>query len=99
MEAILTSSHDNGSDTTNGQDKCQDNLKNWERNEISEDPYHGSVGYQHACTRVGLAKKAKFLQMQLRTQERTRKNTTEIADECISYECGILQTLERRNCS
>jgi hypothetical protein len=23
--------------------------------------HHGSVGYQHACTRVGLTKKAKFL--------------------------------------
>jgi hypothetical protein len=40
--------------------------------------HHGSVGYQHARTRVGLTKKAKFLQMQLRTQARTRKNATEL---------------------
>jgi hypothetical protein len=46
--------------------------------------HHGSVGYQYMRTQIGLAKKAKFLQMQLRTQARTRKNTTEIIDECIS---------------
>jgi hypothetical protein len=40
--------------------------------------YHGSIGYQHARTRVGLSKKAIFLQMQLRTQARTRKNATEL---------------------
>jgi hypothetical protein len=40
--------------------------------------HHGSVGYQQTHTRVGLAKKAKFLQMQLRTQARTRMNATEL---------------------
>jgi hypothetical protein len=39
---------------------------------------HGSVGYQHAHTQVGLTKKAKFLQMQSRTQARIRKNATEL---------------------
>jgi hypothetical protein len=37
MEAIHTSSHDNGSDTTHGQDMWRDNWKSWERNETSED--------------------------------------------------------------
>jgi hypothetical protein len=27
--------------------------------------HHGSIGYQHMCTRVSLAKKAMFLRMQL----------------------------------
>jgi hypothetical protein len=36
--------------------------------------HHTSVGYQHARTRVGLTKKAKFLQMQPRTQATIRKN-------------------------
>jgi hypothetical protein len=40
--------------------------------------HHDSVGYQHARTRVGLAKKDKFLQMQPRTQARIRKNATEL---------------------
>jgi hypothetical protein len=40
--------------------------------------HHGSVGYQHTRALVGVTKKAKFLQMQLRTQARTRKNTTEL---------------------
>jgi hypothetical protein len=40
--------------------------------------HHGYVGYQHTHTRVGLTKKAKFLQMQPRTQARTRKNTTKL---------------------
>jgi hypothetical protein len=44
MEAILTSSHDNGSNTTNGQDKWRDNWKSWERNKTSEDSY---LGTQH----------------------------------------------------
>jgi hypothetical protein len=61
--------------------------------------HHGSVVYQHMRTRIGLAKKAKFLQMQLRTQERMRKNTTKFADECIAHECGVLQTVERWNSS
>jgi hypothetical protein len=39
MEAILTSSHGNSSDTTNGQDKRRDNWKSWEQNETSEDSY------------------------------------------------------------
>jgi hypothetical protein len=44
---------------------------------------HSSVGYQYMRTRIGLTNKAKFIQMQLRTQARTRKNATKIADECI----------------
>jgi hypothetical protein len=40
--------------------------------------HHDSVTYQHVCTRVGLAKKAKFLQMQSRTQARIRKKATEL---------------------
>jgi hypothetical protein len=56
--------------------------------------HHDSVGYQHTCTRVALTKKATFLQIQPRTQARIRKNTTEIADECIPHECGVLQTVE-----
>jgi hypothetical protein len=39
MEALLTSSHGNGSDTTNGQDKWRDDWKSWEQNETSEDSY------------------------------------------------------------
>jgi hypothetical protein len=42
MEAILTSSHDNGSDTTNAQDKWWDNWKSWEWNETNEDSYLGT---------------------------------------------------------
>jgi hypothetical protein len=42
MEAILTSSHDIGSDTTIRQDKWWDNWKSWERNETSEDSYLGT---------------------------------------------------------
>jgi hypothetical protein len=40
--------------------------------------HRGSVGYGHVHTPVGLTKKAKFLQMQPRTQARTRKNVTEL---------------------
>jgi hypothetical protein len=40
--------------------------------------HHGSVGYQHVHTRIGLAKKAKFLQMQPRTQARTEKNEAKL---------------------
>jgi hypothetical protein len=36
--------------------------------------HHSFVGYQHVHTRVGLTKKAKFLQMQPRTQRRTQVN-------------------------
>jgi hypothetical protein len=61
--------------------------------------HHNSIGYHHVRTRIGLAKKAKFLQMQPRTQARTRKNTTKLADECIAHECWVLQTVERRNYS
>jgi hypothetical protein len=43
--------------------------------------HHGSVGYQYVHTQIGLAKKARFLQMQPRIQARTRKNATKIADE------------------
>jgi hypothetical protein len=57
--------------------------------------HHGSVGYQHVHTRIGLTKKAKFLQMQLRTQARTGKNTTKLADECIAHQYGVLQTIQR----
>jgi hypothetical protein len=57
--------------------------------------HHGSVGYQHVHTRIGLTKKAKFLQMQLRTQARTGKNTTKLADECIAHQYGVLQTVQR----
>jgi hypothetical protein len=39
------------------------------------------------------------LQVQPRTQARTRKNATELANECIDHECGALQTVEQRNCS
>jgi hypothetical protein len=59
--------------------------------------HHDSVGYQHTHTRVGLTKKAKFMLMQPRTQARTRKSITEIADECIAHEYGVLQTVERQN--
>jgi hypothetical protein len=40
--------------------------------------HHGSVGYQHTHKRVVLIRKAKFLQMQLRTQARTRKKGTQL---------------------
>jgi hypothetical protein len=56
--------------------------------------HHDSVGYQHAHTRVGLAKNAEFLQMQPRTHARTEKNATKLADEYIAHECGVLQTIE-----
>jgi hypothetical protein len=39
---------------------------------------HISVGYQYERTQVDLIKKAKFLQMQLRTQEIISKNTIEL---------------------
>jgi hypothetical protein len=61
--------------------------------------HHGSVGYQHVHTWIGLTKKAKFLRMQPRTQARTRKKATKLADECIAHECGVLQTVEWQNCS
>jgi hypothetical protein len=56
--------------------------------------HHSSVGYEHV-----FAKKAKFLQMQLRTQARMRKNATKLADEYIAHKCGVLQTIEWQNCS
>jgi hypothetical protein len=52
--------------------------------------HHDFVGYQHAHTRIGLTKKAKFVPMQLRTQARTGKNVTKLADEYIAHECGVL---------
>jgi hypothetical protein len=61
--------------------------------------HHGSVGYQHVHIWIGLAKKAQFLEMQSKTQARTRKNITKLADECIAHEYGVLQTVERQNCS
>jgi hypothetical protein len=64
-----------------------------------QSPHHSSVCYQHKRTRVGLTKKAKFLQKQPRRQARTWKNATEIAVECIAHECEVLQTVERQNCS
>jgi adenylate kinase len=62
-------------------------------------PRHGSVGYQHARTRVSLTKRDKFLQMQPRTQARIRKNATKTIDECIAHECGVLQTVKQQNYS
>jgi hypothetical protein len=50
--------------------------------------HHGSVGYQHARARVGLTKKAKFLQMQPRTQARTRKNTTKLQTNNYTQKLG-----------
>jgi hypothetical protein len=57
--------------------------------------HHGCFGYQHVRTPIGLTKKAKFLQMQPRTQARIRKNTTKLVNECIAHECGVLQTIKR----
>jgi hypothetical protein len=34
------------------------------------------------------------LQVQPRTQARTRKNSTKLVDECIAHESGVLQTIE-----
>jgi hypothetical protein len=39
------------------------------------------------------------LQVELRTQARTGKNATKLADECIDRKCGALQTVEQQNCS
>jgi hypothetical protein len=47
-------------------------------NKTFQSLHHDSIGYQHARTLVGLAKKAQSLQMQLRTQVRTRKNATKL---------------------
>jgi hypothetical protein len=33
------------------------------------------------------------LQMQPRTQASIEKNTTKLTDECIAYECGVLQAV------
>jgi hypothetical protein len=38
--------------------------------------HHGSIGYQHVHTRIGLAKKA--MSLQSRTQARTGKNNLEL---------------------
>jgi hypothetical protein len=56
--------------------------------------HHGSTGCQHVRTHIGLTKKAKFLQMQPRTQARIRKNATKLVDECIAHECVVLQTVD-----
>jgi hypothetical protein len=61
--------------------------------------HHDSIGYQHVRTQIGFAEKAKFLQMQPRTQARMRKNATKFADEYIAHECRVLQTVKRRNYS
>jgi hypothetical protein len=61
--------------------------------------HHGSIGYQHVHTQIGLIKKDKFLSMQPKIQARKRKNATKLTDECIAYECEVLQTVERQNCS
>jgi hypothetical protein len=61
--------------------------------------HHGSVGYQYVRTWIDLTKKAKFLQMQPRTQARMRKNITKLTDECIAHKCRVLQTVERWNYS
>jgi hypothetical protein len=61
--------------------------------------HHGSVGYQYVHTRIGLAKKAMFLQMQPRTQARMRNNATKLVDQCIAQEFGVLQMVEHQNYS
>jgi hypothetical protein len=61
--------------------------------------HHGCIGYKHVHTRIGLTKKAKFLQMQLRTQTRIGKNAIKLVDECIAHECEVLETIERQNYS
>jgi hypothetical protein len=59
--------------------------------------HHGSISYQHARTRVGITKKAKFLWLQLRTQARTRKNATELQMNVQLMNVGVLQTIEWQN--
>jgi hypothetical protein len=61
---------------------------------ILQSLHHGSVGYQHARTRVGLVKKAKFLQMQPRTQARTKKNATKLQMNDYTKKVGVLQTVK-----
>jgi hypothetical protein len=39
------------------------------------------------------------LHVQPRTQTRTGKNATKLADECIAHESRVLQTVELRNYS
>jgi hypothetical protein len=60
----------------------------------SQSLHHDSIGCQHVRTQVGLTKKAIFLQMQPRTQARTGKNATKLADEWIAHKCGVLQTVK-----
>jgi hypothetical protein len=50
-------------------------------NELLQSLCHDSVSYQSMCTRINLIKKAKFMQAQLTTQTRIRKNATEFIDE------------------
>jgi hypothetical protein len=61
--------------------------------------HHGSVGYQHMCTWVDLAKKAypyKFNREHKQEQERMQLN---LQMNVLAHECGALQTVERQNCS
>jgi hypothetical protein len=55
--------------------------------------HYDFIGYQHVRTWVGLTKKAKSLQMQLRTEARTEKNATKLADEWLT-QFVVLQTME-----
>jgi hypothetical protein len=52
-----------GRDLNIGEEGSEQNI------ETLQSLHHGSVGYQHTHTRVGLAKKAKFLQVQPRMQQ------------------------------
>jgi hypothetical protein len=61
--------------------------------------HHSSIGYQHARTWVGLAKKAYPYKCNHGTQARKGMNATKLADECIAHECGVLQAIERWNYS
>jgi hypothetical protein len=61
---------------------------------ILQSLHHDSVGHQYACIRVGLTKKAKFLQMQLRTQARIRKNTTALQMKDYTRKVWVSQTVK-----
>jgi hypothetical protein len=61
--------------------------------------HHSSVGYQHMCTRVDLTKKAypyKCNQEHKQEHERMQLN---LQMNVLTHECGVLQIVERRNCS
>jgi hypothetical protein len=49
-------------------------------NEPLQSLHPSSIGYQFVHTQIDLMKKAKSLQMQLRTQTRTRKNISKFVD-------------------